>query len=142
MAGPIGALERRRVDAAQVGENAAREAISYGWFKTAGWGEVKAPAPVLFDVVFTTRPAVAYSFEVVGGQTAVVDGRFPHCGGGVYQWILNTRGHYTGAYVLVTVSNVSSWSAPTVTDPGPAYTIDHCFIFVGQAYKEFPGLTG
>ena len=142
MAGPIQALEQRRADTSRNAENSAREAFCYGRFQTVGWGEVKAASPILFDVTFTSKPAISYGFEVIGGQTAVIDGRFPRGNGGVYQWVQDNRGHYTGAYILVTVENISAWTAPSATTAGPDYTIEHNFKFEGPAYKALPGLGG
>ncbi len=141
MANTILAQETRRADTLRHGENAARQAFSYGYFQTTGWGEVKAGTPILFDVVFTDKPAVMYAFEVVGGEQAIVTGRFPRADGGVFQWVKNDKEHYTAAYVMVTVDNISAWTAPSATSPGPDYIINHCFTFMGSAYKELPGLS-
>lgn len=143
MAGPIQALEQRRVDTVRNAENSSREAMSYKLFSTQGWGEVKSAEAFSFDVVFTDRPAALYGSYVIGGDAAIVSGRFPRCSGFVYQWVQDTQGHYTGAFVAATVDNVASYTATaavTATDAGPGYVVEHYFLFVGAAYKALPGL--
>lgn len=140
MARALTGLDRQREEIGRHRENSARDAWSYGSLQTVGWGESMASTPILFDVTFTTKPSVMYGWEVVGGAAVVVAGRYPRAWGGVYQWLQDTKGHFTGVYPLMVVDNVSAWTGPSATDAGPGYTILHYFTFVGPAYKALPGL--
>lgn len=148
------AAEMRRRQVMDVSENGARYASSFITFTTHGWGEFQSPDAQLFDTTFIKVPSISHSFYVDGDS--LVDGRFPRVTAGVYRWVQNERGHYTGAYVFFVVEttglqmqpiyvlptaadgNVALVSAKVPVPPDPNYDLVHSFTFTGVAMKTLP----
>lgn len=116
-------------------ENTGRLATFMEEFVSTGFGEFVVPDRVEFELAFTERPAVSYGYSMDGAL--LVPTRFPHCGGGVYEWDVSPSGLYLGAWLIVTVDTKSpQLYTDVVEDPG--YTIVHDFTFTGYAIKNIP----
>jgi hypothetical protein len=138
-------MERRRSEVNRHGENAPRLANAWASYKTTGWGEVSFPNCHEFDLTFAERPYTHYGHVVLsnslpvtspGSDEVLIDTRFPRCSGGVYQWKVNSRGFYTGAWVYVTVDTQSPFIQAVYEEPN--YTIQHHFTFEGIGIKDLP----
>jgi len=78
---------------------------------------------------------VSYGMSIDGD--ALVPTRFPRVTAGVYRWLQDTKGFYTGCWVFFVVDTQSSFIATTVTsDPG--YDLIHDLSFTGIAAKILP----
>lgn len=129
------ALEQRRGQLDAIRENTARLATAQMTFATHGWGEFKLPEVAYFGVTFIERPLVSYGVSVDGD--ALVPTRFPRVTAGVYKWLQDVKGFYTGAWVFFVVDTQSLFIPTTVTtDPG--YDLIHDFQFTGIAAKILP----
>lgn len=126
-------LRRGKLDA--IHENTSRLAVCQLSFATHGWGEFKMPAAVYFTSTFIKRPLLASSVSIDGD--ALISTRFPRVTAGVFRWIQDVKGFYTGAWVFFVVDTQSSFIATTVTtDPG--YDLIHDIQFTGVAIKSLP----
>lgn len=129
------ALEQRRGQLDQIRENTSRLATCQLSFHTHGWGEFKLPAVSYFTSTFIERPFVATAVSLDGDK--LVDTRFPRVSAGVYRWLQDAKGYYTGAWVYFVVDTQSPFITTTVTgDPG--YDLIHDFQFTGIAIKALP----
>lgn len=140
-------FERRRGDVNRHGENSPRLAQAWADYTTTGWGEVAFPDCFDFNLTFAERPFVSYSYKVIRHQLSpdtypelvddvLVDTRFPRCHGGVYDWQMNSRGFYIGAWMFVTIQTQDPWI--TTTYPDPNYVIQHHFTFAAMGIKDLP----
>jgi len=137
-------MERRRSQVNQIGENTPRLAQAWATFRTTGWGEKAFEDCYEFDLTFAERPYVQYGMVVLsngleGGPAAndvLVDTRFPRCSGGVFQWKVNHRGFYTGAWCFVTVETASPFISAQEVEPN--YVIQHHFQFSAIGIKDMP----
>jgi hypothetical protein len=126
-------LRRGKLDA--IRENTSRLAVCQLSFATHGWGEFKMPTAVYFTSTFINRPLIASSVSIDGD--ALIPTRFPRITAGVFRWIQDVKGFYTGAWVFFVVDTQSSFIATTVTtDPG--YDLIHDMQFTGVAIKALP----
>ena len=129
------ALEQRRAHLDAIRENSSRLATCQATFTTHGWGEMKLPDVAYFSGSFIDRPSVSTGFAIDGD--ALVPTRFPRVSAGVYKWLQDRSGFYTGAWVFIVVDTQSPFIATTVaTDPG--YDLIHDFTFTGVATKALP----
>lgn len=117
------AMEQRRGYVEQLRQNTSRLAQSYNFVETTGVGSIRLATVVRFYCTFIEKPVVSYGFTV---ESELVDDDFPQSCGGVYSWLLDSRGFYLGAYVFVKVD--------ATEDP----TIQHDFTFTGIAMKDLP----
>ena len=143
----FGALEARRGVLERTRENSARLARSYGTHVTTGWGEMVVNTPILFGCTFLAAPAVTAGLVVDSSGTGgdddadgpLVAGRFPRVQAGVWRWVTDINGHYTGAYVFFVVETVgyqmTGGVMPATSDPG--YHLTHHLLFEGISYKDF-----
>jgi hypothetical protein len=134
----------RREDVAaarQVRENSARLAFSWGRASTHGWGEFQIPEPIEFDVTFTHQPDLSYGYAIEDGDK-LVPKRFPRAWGGVYDWLQDEFGFYTGAHVFVVVDTLSPAEIADVPEADPNYDLDHTWMFSGLAIKAMTDIIG
>lgn len=118
-------MEQRRSFLVQNAENASRNAQVFANFSSTGVGEHLFPNVVAFGLGFYSKPSVSYGMACSGPPTA---GQFPKSYGGVYEWNINAKGFYIGAFCFVVV-DVSGLQ------------LDHSFTFQGTAIKMIsPGL--
>lgn len=104
----------------QIRENQARDAITIVRIETTGAGGTILPDAVNFDTAYVERPAVTCGCSIL---SADADSLPPLCSAGVYRWVTNERGFYTGAYVFVRVETPD------------ALVIEHTIVIAGPAYK-------
>lgn len=86
---------------------------------TQGQGEVTTL--VDFGAVFTNRPFFTWHVELLSG--ALVAGDFPGVSAFVGEWMVDTKGFYTGASVSVRVSAATF------------YHLGFLFSFVGESFR-------
>lgn len=129
------AMEQRRAHLDAIRENTARLAIAQNSFTTHGWGEFKIPEAAYFTCTFVERPFVSVGSSIDGDL--LIPTRFPRVTAGVYRWLRDVKGFYTGAWVYFVVDTQSSFIATTVTDD-PGYDLIHDFQFTGIAAKILP----
>ena len=133
------ALEQRRGQLDAIRENSSRIAVCQTSFATHGNGEFKLPTCTYFTCTFITRPHIAAGLSVDGDL--LQPGFFPRVSVGVYRWLTDVKGYYTGAWVFFVVSTrdpcayVGSGFDPCA-DPG--YDLIHDLQFTGIAIKELP----
>lgn len=114
----------------QVGENSARLAFAWGSATTTGHGQIVYDTPIDFGLAFVEKPMVSYGFELTNRSDFVDDDgdgpdRYvPISSGCVFDWIVDARGLYIGAYVAVRL----------VCDT--TIEIEHHFGFTGLAIKD------
>lgn len=127
---PLHALQRQQAQRAQTNENSGRHAVYEARFISTGTGFTLQPIPVMFAASFADRPQVTYAHYIEGSQLDVT--ALPTITGGVYQWVRDATGFYTGAcvYCVVTVPAGAQMSGSTV---------EHDFTFSGTAIKAVPG---
>jgi hypothetical protein len=126
-------LRRGQIDATR--ENTARLAISQCSFTSHGWGEFKVPEVAYFTSTFIERPSVSCGSSIDGDL--LIPTRFPRVTAGVYRWLTDVKGFYTGAWVYFTIDTQSPYIATTViADPG--YDLIHDVTFIGVAIKALP----
>lgn len=129
------ALEERRGRLDQIRENTSRLAVAQVSFHTHGWGEFKIPEVAYFSSTFTHRPSLACGSSIDGDL--LIPTRFPRVTCGVYRWLRDVQGFYTGCWVFFVVDTQSAFIATTVTaDPG--YDLVHDLQFTGIAIKALP----
>jgi hypothetical protein len=131
MSGAYTALERARAARESTRENQARNAFSFGFNQTAGFGEFQFQQEISFELAYATQPAVLYGFEC---DDELIETRLPRCSGFVYRWHRDAKNAYVGAWVAVTVDTQSAQITPVGVEPN--YTIRHSFMFVGLGYKS------
>jgi len=145
MSNPWLEMERRRSEVNRHGENSPRLAQAWATFRTEGWGEKAFEDCFDFNLTFAERPYIQYGNVVIsnglaasveGADEILIDTRFPRCTGGVFQWRLNSRGFYTGAWCYVTVESASPFIATTFDEPN--YVIQHHFQFSAIGIKDMP----
>jgi len=128
------AIEQRRGILEAHRENTSRLAIAQCSFSTHGWGEFKVPEVAYFTSTFIARPSVSVGTSVDGD--ALVATRFPRVTAGVYRWLQDVRGFYTGAWVFFVVDTQSAFINTNRPDPG--YDLIHDLTFAGIAIKALP----
>lgn len=126
---PWHAIQGHLAGKEQTRENSARLAVSQGFLTTTGSGERQEAERVPFGCVFAEAPAVAFGWSMDGDE--LVDGQFPRVSAGVYGWDTDQKGHYLGAYIMVTVD------VPTGAEE-PEYGLNLFFTFTGTAIKDIP----
>lgn len=117
------AQENRRARIEQVRANSVQSALVTTVVSTSGIGQVAYEDPINFGVAFIKEPSVAYGCYVDEGA---VDTEFPVCSGGVYRWIRDEQGSYTGACVYVVVQGID-------------VPVEHHFGFQEMAVKYVAG---
>lgn len=143
---PYHELERLRGERERNKENSARTAFAWGFGLTTGVGETRFARRINFQLAFIEQPAVAYGFavEAVTNNSdlgdLLVDSRFPRCTGGVFEWHLDSRGFYLGAWVFTVVETQGAAVFTAVPEPG--YKIRHSYGFTGMAFKALPDRLG
>lgn len=108
----------------QQGENTSRWAVSQHVVESRGSVHMRATQPIVFETPFYEAPAVMTGMAIKKDM-ALGSEWIPAGSAGIYQWQRNTKGHYTGAYYFLAVTNVEAGS-----------TIEHHFMFSGVAYKN------
>ncbi len=133
-------LETRHAERVRHQQNAARHAFAFHRVETTGWGQIEFDQALEFDLSFTQRPFVAYSYYVE--SDALVDYGYPHCAGFVTEWHRDTHGLYIGAWVAVSIQlGVSNYDYFKINKPAtgwPDYIIEHDFTFQAVAIKDLP----
>jgi hypothetical protein len=145
-------LRRGQLDA--IRENTSRLAVCQTSYETHGNGEFKLPTCTYFTCTFVTRPHIAAGLSVDGD--ALQPHYFPRVTVGVYRWLTDVKGYYTGAWVFFVVSTRDPcWLGNTSVsrsvkartayvgsnyDPcaDPGYDLIHDLQFTGIAIKELP----
>lgn len=149
-------------------ENSAKQARLLVRYETEGTGELIPPEPLRFVTPFFHQPAVISGFELVRRAdrpypppktweefAAEVDESYtvqdahadyssqyiyqlPRVTAGVYRWVRNRRGFYTGAFTYFSIS-------VDFVDPDYVVTeqtliarpvVIHNFTFMGESYKS------
>lgn len=131
------ALEQRRQNLDAIRENTARLASAHLTFSTHGWGEFKLPEVAYFSCTFIEMPNVTTGVALDGDL--LVPTRYPRVTAGVYRWLQDVKGYYTGAWVFFVVDTRSPYipvAATATADPG--YDLIHYFHFSGIAAKILP----
>lgn len=114
----------------QVGENAARLAFAWGTTTTTGQGQIVYDTALDFGLAFAEKPMVAYGFELLNrtdfeDDEDGPDRAVPISSGCVFDWIVDARGMWVGAFVAVYVYCDDE------------IQIEHHFTFSGLAIKDF-----
>lgn len=109
---------------AQQGENTSRWAVSLHVVETRGNVRMRATQPIVFETPFYEPPSVTTGVAIKKDFAPGAEW-LPSGSAGIYQWQRNPKGHYTGAFYFVAVSNVEAMSE-----------IEHHFVFSGVAYKN------
>lgn len=128
------AQEQRRGYLEQTRENSGRLARTHGTWRSTGSGELIVPEAFSFGVTFVEEPSVAYGYslpEVDGQAQLLTAGSVPRCGGGVYRWVRDRRGFYTGCNVAFTV-DFGYGGVPKT------YEVVHSMVFEALALKDLP----
>jgi hypothetical protein len=128
------AFEQRRGHLDALRENSARLAECHVTFNTHGWGEFKLPEVTYFSCTFIEVPNIATGVALDGDS--LVATRFPRVTAGVYRWLQDAKGFYTGAWMFFVVDTQDGAIATAVDDPG--YDLTHFFKFSGIAAKILP----
>lgn len=137
-------LETRRAALLRHGVNQARRAVVFHVYQTIGWGEFVEPEVVSFQTTFYNKPNFTSSFEldpddINGNPQDVTDGRLPRAQAFVYKWRQDSHGHYTGAWVAVTVETIGLMQYINGVDyitSDPGYVINHHLHFTGIGTKN------
>jgi hypothetical protein len=138
---PVTADRVRRSWERTLHENSSRLCHTYATVHTQGWGHYQFPEPFYFDATYLTRPFVHYGYTMDGD--VINAGGVPRCTGGVHRWVTNSKGLFTGAFVMTTV-DLAPWYVPDGSDDEdangmpPSYSIDHFFYFAGTGSKNLP----
>lgn len=138
------AFEQRRGQLDAIRENTSRLAFTQCSFTTHGWGEFKMPEVTYFTSTYITRPLVAHGVSIDGD--ALVPTRYPRATAGVYRWLQDVKGFYTGAWMFFVVDTLAvvndSYGKPafseTLVDKDPGYDLIHDLTFSGIAIKALP----
>lgn len=129
------ALEHRRSQLDAIRENVGRLATCQLTFSTHGWGEIKVPTVSYFTSTFINRPLIATGCSIDGDL--LIPTRYPRVSAGVYRWLTDVKGYYTGCWVYFVVDTQNPYIETTVeTDPG--YDLIHDMQFTGIAIKSLP----
>lgn len=145
---PYRQMERLRAERDRHKENSARTAFAWGFGVTRGVGETRFTKRISFNLAFIQEPAISYGYavEAVANNSdygdVLVDNRFPRCVGGVYDWQLDSRGFYLGAWAFAVVQTLDTANFKGAVLPEPGYTIRHSFGFTGLAFKALPDRLG
>lgn len=121
-------MDSARAREQQVRENSARLAESFVTVSTTGQGGYRFDNVSYFGVTFINRPYVAVA-HVVNDNDLTNPNQFPVASGGVWKWLTNERGFYTGAWLYVSVYCFGAT---------PNYAMEHDFTFTGVAVKDLP----
>jgi len=105
-------------------ENGARWATSQHIVETRGVVGLRRADPVIFEAPFLEPPFVSTGLTIKKDY-APETGWLPQASAGVWQWHRNPKGHYTGAFIFVSVLAAQ-----------PAAELQHHFLFSGVAYKD------
>lgn len=117
-------LAERRADARAIRqENSARWAISAHRIDTEAGFAARIGEPLMFEAPFVHPPYVGYSLSIKSDPDPQT-GWLPDGRGGVVRWRVNSKGHYTGAYVYVSCRGLAG------------ALVQHHFLFFGTAYKD------
>lgn len=149
------ALEARRGQLDAIRENTSRLAVSQCSFHTHGWGEFKIPAATYFTSTFIDRPFISTGMSIRGD--ALIPTRYPRVTAGVYRWVQDVKGFYTGAWVFFVIDTLGVTnqsvvdgtsglttvvpafpSVPPLAANDPGYDLIHDFSFIGIAIKALP----
>lgn len=82
-------------------QNAARLGYSAHKVGSKGTGTIRRPTPLMFQVVFLEEPIFLTGSTLVKRPADLSD---PVGSAGVWQWHRNPKGHYTGAYIYLSVT--------------------------------------
>lgn len=127
-----GALQHAAVVDAQR-TNAARLAFSCHHQASTGVGHFTIAEPIMFDLPFLTRPFFAQG-AAVRVQPPRAEWGVPQGSASVYQWERNSKGHYVGAYVSLSVSLELLEGGFYTQIPGVEMV--HDLVFIGVGYKD------
>lgn len=107
-------LEQRRQDQMKNEANRAGNAASFAVFSSTGSGAFEFPDPIDFVVTFQEEPFLGYGSYINGddlGEALGLDDDelppYPMMCGFVTDWVQDSNGFYTGAYVGVRVTGGS-----------------------------------
>ncbi len=132
---PFGLLEATRAHRDAIRENTGRTARCMATYTTVGVGETRLDKGIPFDITFIEEPCFTYGYALDDDSVDLVAGHYPRVGCGVYEWIRDNRGFYTGALLFFTVDTVGP--GDTVGHE-PNYTIHHHLRWEGTAIKDIP----
>lgn len=112
-------------------QNASRLAMSTHRLDTTGVGKYTVTDPLIFDVVFLEAPMMVCGAAVV---TALTPEWYPPLAGAVVlRWQVNSKGHYTGAFIGL---NVSIEAAENSYADFPELQMQHHLLFMGIGFKD------
>ena len=69
-------------------------------------------------------------------QSPPVDTALPVVTTGVYRWVTDDRGYYTGAYVYVAVTTVVGITLENLPNAARSYVLEHHLCFEGTAFRD------
>ncbi len=101
---------------------------------TIGVGEANTSVALPFNVRFIEEPAFTSGFTLTG-SVELVSGHYPRVSTGVYDWHIDNKGYYIGAWVFFTVDTIGPGA---VLGDEPSYSISHHLKFEGKAIKDVP----
>ncbi len=96
-------------------------------------GEYADESAVDFGLAFFNQPRVSHGCCLTEDSDELKDGFFPQTTGGVYQWDINEKGLYVGAWLFMTV--VHEEELDDEEDP-VVYVVQHDFTFAGIGMKD------
>lgn len=105
-------------------ENGARWAVSQHIVETRGVMGLRKADAIVFEAPFLEAPYVSTGLTIKKDY-APETGWIPQATAGVWQWLRNPKGHYTGAFIFVNVLAAQ-----------PSSELQHHFLFSGVAYKD------
>jgi hypothetical protein len=87
-------------------QNTTRRATAEATFEARGVGTRQIKKPIIFSVTFSEEPHfVSGCATVVNADNSQYFDPIGHCG--IYQWKINDKGQYTGAYLWVSVQVIA-----------------------------------
>lgn len=139
----VGAMEAHRGRVEQIRENSARHAWALATLVTTGDGQFLIRDAAYFNTAFIERPAVGYGYSLDSDE--VLSGVLPRCTGGVRGWIKDSRGHYIGAYLFLSVqTDMNADGDPAEAATGTAQSFRDDFnrpdsTLVGKGWQQTGG---
>lgn len=102
-------------------ENSSRRATAEATFEARGVGSRQIKKPLTFAVTFAEEPHFTSGCAtVVNADDSKYFDPIGHCG--IYQWQVNDKGQYTGAYLWVSIQTVPKIIPVSTLDDEDTYT--------------------
>lgn len=116
-------------------QNSTRPASAEITYISNGVGQQRVHTPIIFPVIFRTEPHFTFGSAVIHNPNPKI-WHDPIGQSGVYAWVRDSRGFFTGAtiWVRVEVHPIVAGTALMV----PPVTCQHYLTFTGLAFKDIP----